>query len=135
MSCIRPLIPLATCVLSIGLASCAVVGPGSRQGAHTPAPTVSAPPDWFHREMARAHHARVAHQPAKDIAGAQHAYDAIMVPACERVSKSGPDKYRARCKILIARASAHAVTPAATLPCDDHDDSFDTPAQITACND
>jgi hypothetical protein len=77
----------------------------------------------------------VAHQPAKDAAGAQHAYDAIMIPACERVSKSGPDRYLARCKILIARASVHALTRTAAPPCDDHDDSFDTPAQITACND
>jgi len=132
---IRLLIPLATCVLSIGLASCAVLEPGPRQVVPAPAPRASAPPDWFHHEIALARHARVVHQPTQDTAGAQRAYDAIMVPACARVSKSGPDKYRARCKILIARASAHAVTPAATPPCDDHDDSFDTPAQITACND
>jgi len=135
MSCMRLLFPLATCALSIGLAACTLSGPGSRQVAHTQLPEASAPFDWFHHEIVPARRARMTHQPTQDAIGAQHACDVIMVPTCERVSKSGPDQYRARCKILIARASAHALTPARIPPCDDHDNSFDTPAQITACSD
>jgi hypothetical protein len=61
-----------------------------------------------------------------------------MLPACEHIEKSGPDKYRPRCKILIARATTHAATPVSYSEpsCDDdRDDSQETPAQITACSD
>jgi hypothetical protein len=61
-----------------------------------------------------------------------------MVPACERVERSGPDKYRARCSALLhpARAPAAKAAPVEDAVCDlDRDDSNDTPAQITACSD
>jgi hypothetical protein len=93
------------------------------------------PPDYYHRQLQLARNARAEHRPKQDTAGAQHAYYAIMLPACEHIEKSGPDKYRPRCKILIARATAHAATPISEPPCDDRDDSQETPAQITACSD
>jgi hypothetical protein len=97
-----------------------------------------ASPDWFQRHLADARHARAVHLAAGDTAGARRAYAAVMVPACERVERSGPDKYRARCRNLLHTAKA----PAIKLPsvedtaCDlDRDDSNDTPEQITACSD
>ncbi len=129
----RPLIPLIVLAAGVGLAGCVTQAP--------PPPTPVAvapppPPDWFHRELALARHARAAHLPASDIAGAQRAYFAVMVPVCGKVAANGPVKYKARCKAIIDRATTDAANANAGPPCDDeHDDSADTPAQITACSD
>ena len=94
------------------------------------------PLDWFHRQLAAAHRARISHLPRGDTAGAQRAYDAVMLPVCGQVVKSGPAQYRARCQALMLHASNAAAAAAYNPPCDDdHDDSADTPAQITACSD
>jgi hypothetical protein len=98
-----------------------------------PAPV---PPDWFHRQLAEARRAKIGHLPPGDSVGALRAYYAVMVPVCEHVAKAGPAKYRARCRSLIERASNAVAAAAYNPPCDDdHDDSDDTPAQITACSD
>ena len=96
-----------------------------------------APLDWFHRQLAMARHARATHQPRSDKLGAQHAYEAVMLPACARVAKKGPEAYRARCRTIVARAADEAVSAAAGPACpdDDHDDSGDAAAQVTACSD
>jgi hypothetical protein len=132
---IRSPIPLAFFILPFGLASCMAPPPVA-----TRAPVAkSVPaPDWFHRELARARRAKADHRPSQDAAGALHAYYAILLPACDRVEKSGPDKYRPRCKILIAKAArpASPALPAASYaPCDDRDDSLQSAAEITACSD
>jgi hypothetical protein len=94
------------------------------------------PLDWFHRQLALARHAKLTHLPVGDAAGAQRAYYAVMVPVCGRVAASGPAQYRARCRAIIQRASDAAALATANPPCDDdHDDSGDTEAQITACSD
>jgi hypothetical protein len=106
---------------------------------HAPA----AAPDWFHRELSLARHARVTFVPHGDQVGAQRAYYKVMVPACHRVAQSGPAKYRAQCSVLLRHAAAASAADAAALApaadefsCnDDHDDSRDDPAQVTACSD
>jgi hypothetical protein len=94
------------------------------------------PPDWFHRELALARHARATHLPIGDKAGAQRAYYAVMLPACRKVAQSGPDKYRARCQSLASHAAADAAAANDDFSCmDDHVDTGDTQAEKTACND
>jgi hypothetical protein len=94
------------------------------------------PLDWFHRQLAAAHRAKISHLPRGDSAGAQRAYYAVMLPVCGQVAKSGPAQYRARCQALVLRASNAAAAAAYNPPCDDdHDDTGDTPAEITACSD
>jgi hypothetical protein len=113
------------------LASCVAAPPPA-----PPPAAAHAAPDWFHQQLALARKARLAHLPVGDAAGAQRAYYAVMVPACGRVASSGPAQYRARCRIIIQHASDAAAAATANPPCDDdHDDSGDTQAQITACSD
>ena len=109
----------AALAAALSLSACVTAPPPPPPPHHAAA----VPPDWFHQKLALARHART-----------KHAYYAIMAPVCEHVAKSGPDKYRARCKILIENASIAATKAAETPPCDD-DDRHDTPAQITACSD
>jgi hypothetical protein len=93
-------------------------------------------PDWFHRQLAAAHHARITHVPPGDKAGAQRAYDAIMVPACGKIAASGPAKYRAQCRTMVQRANDAAAALAESPTCrDDSDDAPETAAQVTACSD
>jgi len=95
------------------------------------------------RWLALARHARVAFVPQGDQAGAQLAYYKVMVPACQHVMKSGPDKYHGRCVALLRHATTAAVADAAEIlpppddfACnDDRDDSNDPTAQVTACSD
>ncbi len=96
-----------------------------------------APLDWFHRQLAMARHARAVHLPHSDVAGAQRAYFSVMLPACAHIAHAGPEAYRARCRAIVARASDAAAAAAAGPPCpdDEHDDSADSPAQVTACSD
>ena len=120
------------------LAACATTPP-------TPPPHVThaaphkppAPLDWFHRQLALAKHARHVHLPASDIAGAQRAYYAVLLPACAHVAKAGPDQYRARCRAIVSRAAdaSAAANEGPACPDDDHDDSADPTAKITACSD
>ena len=127
---------------AIGLASCATSPPPPPPGATTHTHAAAPAPDWFHRQLAAARYARSHHQPATDTRGARKAYLAIMLPACERVAKSGPDKYRSRCRGILNPPVATTTLPAKTLAppvdqsCDlDRDDSADAPAQVTACSD
>ena len=100
------------------------------------APRHVTPPDWFHRELALARHARKSHLPPSDTKGAQHAYYSVMLPACERVAKSGPDKYRARCRALTEHATTAATLANDDFDCkDEQDDSRDSQAEKTACSD
>ncbi len=95
-----------------------------------------APPDWFHHELALARHARANHLPVGDTLGAQRAYYAVMLPACQHVAKSGPEKYRARCLAMSRHAAADAAAANDDFSCEpDHDDSQDSQAEKTACND
>jgi hypothetical protein len=81
--------------------------------------------------------------PHGDQSGAQLAYYKVMVPACQHVMKSGPDKYHGRCVALLRHATTAAVADAAEIlpppddfACnDDRDDSNDPTAQVTACSD
>ncbi len=131
---IRTYCRLAAALLATAVAACAAPPPPpvvARPPAAKPAPVA----DWFHRELALARHAKAEHRPPTDKIGADHAYYAIMIPACEHVAKLGPDKYRPRCKILLAKATAHPLPPIRDPVCDDHDDSQDSPADITTCSD
>jgi hypothetical protein len=124
--------------LALAAASCAAPPPPAPPAlvAHAPPHPAPKPPDWFHRQLALARHARLAHLPVGDTAGAQRAYFAVMVPVCGRVAANGPAQYRARCRSIIQRASDAAAAATANPACDDdHDDSGDTQAQITACSD
>jgi hypothetical protein len=131
--------------VACGLAGCAPSVPPRPVVAQVPPQlhVAASPPDWFHRELARARHARVAHVPHGDQVGAQRAYYQVMVPACRRVARSGPDKYRARCAALVQHeATASAADAAAIMPApddfscnDERDDSRDDPARVTACSD
>ena len=96
-----------------------------------------APLDWFHRQLAMARHARHVHLPASDTAGAQRAYYAVLLPACAHVAKAGPEQYRARCRAIVQRAAdaSAAANAGPACPDDDHDDSTDPTAQVTACSD
>jgi hypothetical protein len=135
----------ATLALAWCLAGCASSPPPQVAAPTPPKPHLSstAAPDWFHRQLARAQHARTAFVPHGDQAGAQRAYYTVMVPACQRVGKSGPDKYRARCAALLRHAAAASAADAvAIIPppddfsCnDDRDDSHDDPSLIKACSD
>jgi hypothetical protein len=127
--------PLAICFLSFGLASCAALGPKPTEPAHAPSGQTLPPLDLFRRELALARRARAEHLPSPDKAGARQAYYAIMVPACERVERLGPDKYRAGCKILNGKATSLAPPSAGYPACDDRDDSQQSAAEITACVD
>ena len=127
-----------------GLAACAPATPPPVVAHVAPrANTAAPPPDWFHRQLALARHARVTFTPHADQTGAQLAYYKVMVPACQHVIKSGPDKYHARCVALLHHANMAAVADAAKIlpppddfACnDDHDDGNDPPALVTACND
>jgi len=135
---------LAACCFVLALAACTAPAPPPPQIVR--AAPAKPPPDYYHRQLQLARNARAEHRPKQDKAGAQHAYYAIMLPACEHIENAGPDKYRPRCKLLIARATAkpappgapaaHAATTESEPPCDDdRDDSQETPAQITACSD
>ncbi len=129
---------VAACALAAlaSLAGCVTTAPPRPAIVSTKPHAVSAPPDWFHRELALARHARLTHLPHTDKAGAQAAYYAVMVPACARVVKSGPAKYRARCATLVEHATSPAPQIMDEFPCNtDHDDSRDTPEEMTACND
>ena len=114
---------LAACCIAMALAAC--TGPAPAPPQVSRAALVKPPPDWYHRQLALARNARAEHRPKQDTAGAQYAYYAIMLPACEHIEKSGPNKYRPRCKILIAKATAHRSAPVTSIgpPCDDRDDS------------
>lgn len=130
-------LPWLAIAATLGLAGC-VEAPQRPAGVATHAPAPRASPDWFQRQLVEARHARTVHLAAGDKAGARKAYAAIMVPACERVERSGPDKYRTRCRALLhpARAPATKAPPVEDAVCDlDRDDSNDTPEQITACSD
>jgi hypothetical protein len=88
------------------------------------------PPDWFHQQLAAAREAKRAHQPASDVAGAQKAYDDVVVAACIRLALTGSTKYAAHCTLVLqlAVSSSHFILP----DCDDPDvDS----AMLLACND
>jgi len=125
------------------LAGCAASPPPAVTAPAPPKTHVSPAPDWFHRQLALAQHARTAFVPHGDQAGAQRAYYKVMVPACQRVDQSGLDKYRARCAALVRHAAAAAAADAvAIIPppddfsCnDDRDDSHDDQSQVKACND
>ncbi len=120
--------------LAFGLSACSTSAPPPRP----PQPQAQhhVPPDWFHRELALARHARMTHLPPGDTAGAQRAYYKVMLPACQRVAKSGPDKYRARCKALTDHAAADAAAANNDFDCmPDQDDSQASQAEKTACND
>ena len=135
----RPLLPLILLAAGVGLAGCvaqAPLPPKPVAVAVAPPHRVTAPPDWFHRELAQARRARATHLPAADSAGAQRAYFAVMVPVCGKIAANGPAKYQARCKAIVDRATTDAANANAGPPCDDaHDDSGDSPAEITACSD
>ncbi|MEJ0046177.1 MAG: hypothetical protein WDN04_08710 [Rhodospirillales bacterium] len=66
------------------MAACAPSAPPQQPVTHDQpkAHVVPAPPDWFHRELALANHARRVHAPHGDLLGAQRAYYQVMVPAC-----------------------------------------------------
>jgi hypothetical protein len=115
--------------LAAGVAGCATQVP-------PPAPAVRvAPkkPDWFHQQLALARRARAAHVPHSDAAGAQLAYNRVMIAACTHVAAAGPEKYRARCFAYTQRP----VKPVAddSLACSDEDDTYETTAEIKACSD
>ncbi len=121
--------------LAGGLSACSVSAPPPKPVTHVQAKHV-APPDWFHHELALARHAKATHLPPGDTLGAQRAYYAVMLPACRRVAKSGPDKYRARCFALSNHAAADAAAANDDFSCEsDHDDSQDSQAEKTACSD
>ena len=123
-------------VVLLTLAGCMASSPPKPAVVSTKPRPVPTPPDWFHRELALARHARLSHTPHSDTAGAQAAYYAVMVPACARVVKSGPAKYRARCATLAEHAASPTPQIMDEFPCNsDHDDSADTPEEKTACND
>jgi hypothetical protein len=123
-------------ILVLAMAGCAAPPPPVARAPSAAVRPRPAPPDWFHRQLAAARKAKMSHLPPGDAAGAQAAYNAVMLPVCAQVAKAGPDKYRARCRALVARASDAAAAAAYNPPCDDdHDDSGDSPAQITACSD
>jgi hypothetical protein len=135
---LRRLPVLVAAGLAFGMASCAAPPPPPKTAVQTsPRPHAPpAPPDWFHRELSLARHARLAHLPHSDTAGARQAYNAVMVPACRHVEQAGPDKYRARCTGLIQHATAAAPPARDDFSCnDDHDDSHDDVASIAACSD
>jgi hypothetical protein len=140
-SCCPAIISAGFCC---ALAACAPAAPPPVVAHEAPKTSPAAPlPDWFHRQLALARHARVTFAPHADQTGAQLAYYKVMVPACQRVIKSGPDKYRGRCVALLHHANMAAVADAAKIlpppddfACnDDHDDGNDPPALVTACND
>ena len=131
---IRPPFRLAAAILTIGITACATP-PQHPVMARPPKAKPAPVADWFHRELTLARHARAEYRPTTDKIGAAHAYYAIMIPACEHVAKAGPDEYRPRCKILLAKATAHPHAPIRDPVCDDHDDSQDSPADITTCSD
>jgi hypothetical protein len=133
-------IHLAAYALALTVAACAAPPAPAPIAASLPArprPVPKPKPlDWFHRQLAAAHRAKISHLPRGDSAGAQRAYYAVMLPVCGQVAKSGPAQYRARCQALVLRASNAAAAAAYNPPCDDdHDDTGDTPAEITACSD
>ena len=138
----RPLLPIIALVAGVGLTGCVEQAPPPSRPAvsipqhHAVVQRAITPPDWFHRQLALARHARATHLPAIDSNGAQRAYFAVMLPVCSKVAANGPVKYQARCKAIVDRATTDAANANAGPPCDDeHDDSADTPAQITACSD
>jgi hypothetical protein len=132
-----PLLRLALAGV-LALAGCATppTAPPPPTVAHAAPHAAPKPLDWFHRQLALAQKARATHLPVGDAVGAQRAYYAVMVPVCGRVAASGPAQYRPRCRAIIQRASDAAAAATANPACDDdHDDSGDTQAQITACSD
>ncbi len=118
------------------LAACSVTTPPVSHGPSQPIVKRQAAPDWFHHELALARHAKATHLPPGDPLGAQRAYYAIMLPACQRVARTGPEKYRARCLALSRHAAADAAAANDDFSCEsDHDDSQDSQAAKTACSD
>jgi hypothetical protein len=79
--------------------------------------------------------ARSDHMPHGDVAGAQRAYNQVMVAACKHVAEAGPNKYRPRCIAYAKRTVQPVLAPDDTLSCGDEDDTFETPNQIKACSD
>lgn len=135
---------LASAGLCCALAACSPAVPPPVVAHAAPKPRSAAPaPDWFHRELALARQAKGAFVPHGDQASAQLAYYKVMVPACQHVVKSGPDKYRGRCVALLHHATmAEAADSVKILPppddfaCnDERDDSNDPITQVTACSD
>jgi hypothetical protein len=125
---------LAFCFFALGVASCSA--PAQQpQALRAPAAKPAPEADWFHRELALARLARAGHRPSQDVIGAQREYYAIMVPACESVEKSGPEIYKQRCRTIIANARSPKTSHAGYPACAEHDDSKETPAEITACSD
>src|SRR5580692_9798712 len=118
---------LACVGLCCVLAACAPAPPPPVVAHAAPKPSpAAAPPDWFHRQLALARHARVAFVPHGDQAGAQLAYYKVMVPACQHVMKSGPEKYHGRCVALLHHATtAQAADAVKIIP----------PPDDFACND
>jgi hypothetical protein len=131
--------PALALVLALALAACVTAPPPAPPPlvVHAVPHKPPAPLDWFHRQLAMARHARATHLPRSDTAGAQLAYYAVMLPACGHIAKVGPEAYRARCRAIVQRASdaAAAAAMGPACPDDEHDDSADDPAQVTACSD
>ena len=138
MSTFRCTIRLCLCLAFAGCAGPAPP-PAPQAIARPPAQKVPHPkaaPDWFHRQLALAHHARVTHLPPGDKAGAQRAYDAVILPACTKIAASGPAKYRAQCRAMVQRAASTASALAESPACqDDSSDAPETADQVTACSD
>jgi hypothetical protein len=134
MPYVRLPIRVALCCFSLAIASCARP-PLPPQTSHAGTPKPVAKADWFHRELALARRARADHRPSQDLIGAQRAYYAIMVPVCQSVEKSGPERYLSRCRTIIANARLPKISPSSYPACAESDDSKETPAQVTACSD
>ncbi len=121
---------IGTAVMLAGCAERPSLPPAPQPHAAARIRPKASPPDWFHQQLAVAREAKLAHQPKVDTAGAQLAYDNVMVAACTRAALAGPDKYAARCDAVLRRVPVQS--PSDPFACEDN---VGDPIAEAACSD